>query len=192
MTLTKKLSTLSTCASETSGGETDQALWTGSPQHGEAPLVEYEPGCCEGAVPLLALQYSPHADSCVPTLVVMLNCCVPGFGTILASMLVERGGICFKGLLVGALQFSSTIIAVGILWSWWWAARICHKSEAHFKNEWLAKRRVNAELDKRNVLGTSEVKEAEELLYSTVQENYGVQRVTGISAAADEETSSLL
>ena len=53
-------------------------------------VVEYEEGCCETSVPILALQYSPHNKSTsVPLIIVSLNCCIPGTGTIYAACLTE-------------------------------------------------------------------------------------------------------
>ena len=56
----------------------------------DSSVVQYDEGCCENSVPVLALQYSPHnKNSRVPYIILSFNCCIPGSGTILAACLTE-------------------------------------------------------------------------------------------------------
>ena len=52
------------------------------------PPINYEDGCWEDSVPVLAIQYTPHnGDSWVPWIIITFNIFVPGTGTILAALI---------------------------------------------------------------------------------------------------------
>ncbi len=74
----QKLDEQATAAENKGSGELDSSV------------VKYDEGCCENSVPVLALQYSPHnKQSHVPSIILALNCCIPGCGTIYAACHTE-------------------------------------------------------------------------------------------------------
>ncbi len=51
-------------------------------------VINYEDGCWEDSVPVLAIEYTTHNwDSWVPWIIIAFNIFVPGTGTIFAAFL---------------------------------------------------------------------------------------------------------
>lgn len=67
-------------------------------------IIDYEQGCCESSVPVIALKYSVHnKNSRVIYYIFILNMLVPGTGTVLAACVTTSKVINCKAVFIGLL-----------------------------------------------------------------------------------------
>ena len=64
----------------------------------------------------------------VGVIAAILNLILPGFGTMIAACATSAGAVSKVQLAVGLIQFLTTYILVGWIWSIYWGYLICAKA----------------------------------------------------------------
>jgi len=118
----------------------------------------------EWTVPVLAAKYTEEEGSYVPKMILMLNCLIPGTGTLLGGFLHDGDFINWASIGAGCFQFWTMFLLIGWFWSVWWGIRICHKTEQYHKKQMRLKKTIEGQLDNMSPRESSVFEDATQML----------------------------